>query len=127
MDDYMERSLSQIKRARSLATFLPNGALSFGSTDLAGTGVLAYGSYLRFLQSGRDQIADALKRRWDMPPNEGTALVQEVIEEVNRRQYQAEPLRESLLSAARPFITLAVWALVLALLALYRSQRYDVT
>ncbi len=125
-DDYLARKSYQISVAKFLASLSPAGALMFGSSDLAGTGASAYFSYLTFLRSGRDMMNDALRRRWDLPPQEGGALVQETIKKVFSRQQQPEPLLESLTSAAMAFTSMIIWASVFAFMTFLRFERYDV-
>jgi ABC-type transport system involved in multi-copper enzyme maturation permease subunit len=125
-DDYMARTLNQIDRAQGFAIPLPPGALSIGSSDLAGTGVLAFQMYFDYLKSGRDMIVEALKLRWDMLPHEGAKLVRSITEEVASRQYQPEPLSATLRSAMKAGVSMLLWIFLLGLAALWRVERYDV-
>jgi ABC-type transport system involved in multi-copper enzyme maturation permease subunit len=125
-DSYLASKKTQLYRAQLFATFSPASALAFGASDLAGTGVSAYSSYLEFFRSGRDTILDALKRRLDLPFQEGTKLVQETREVVANKQRQPESLGSSLRSAALSIISLLGWAILFGSMAYWRFERYDV-
>jgi ABC-2 type transport system permease protein len=126
-DEYIDGKLRQIEQAKRLAVFSPAGAITFGASDLAGTGASAYRAYLEFLRSGRDRVVDALKQQWDLSPREGAALVSETLESVSAMQQRREPLRSSLLSAAPALVSLLVWTVILGTAAFKRFERYDVS
>jgi ABC-type transport system involved in multi-copper enzyme maturation permease subunit len=125
-DDYLASKKAQIYQARLLATLSPSGALTFGLSDLAGTGVSAYSSYLELLRSGRDTMMDALKRRLDLPPQAGAKLVQDARDMIDSRQRDAEPLGASFRSAVISITSLLAWAVLFGLAAYWRFERYDV-
>jgi hypothetical protein len=125
-DDYLASKKTQIYRARLLATLSPSGALAFGLSDLAGTGISAYSSYLDLLRSGRDTMQDAHNRRLDLPPQAGAKLVQEARDMIDSRQRRSEPLGASLRSAAISIASLLAWAVLFGLATYWRFERYDV-
>jgi ABC-type transport system involved in multi-copper enzyme maturation permease subunit len=125
-DSYLTSKRDQNRRARLFAALTPAGALTFGLSDLASTGVDAYNSYLELFRSSRDVMLDALKRRIDLPPQEGNKLVQEASEIVDNRQRRAEPLESGLQSSALPFASLLAWAAFFGLMACWLFKRYDV-
>lgn len=125
-DDYIARKWEQIDKARDLAILSPAGALSFGASDLAGTGADAYKSYLYLLREGRDSMLDALERRWDLPPEEGTRLYRETLADVTSRQRTPEPLSASLRSASAVTVSLLAWLAVFVIATHWRFQRYDI-
>lgn len=125
-DNYLASKKDQNRRARLFAALTPTGALTFGLSDLAGTGVDAYNSYLELFRSSRDLMLDALKRRLDLPPQAGNKLVQEAGEIVDNRQRRAEPLGSGLQSCAISIASLLAWAALFGLVASWLFKRYDV-
>jgi ABC-type transport system involved in multi-copper enzyme maturation permease subunit len=125
-DSYLASKEAQLRRAQLFAALSPASALAFGSSDLAGTGVSAYRSYLEFFRSERDTIVDALKRRLDLPFQEGTRLVQGAREAVAGGRRPAVSLGSSLRAAAISIISLLAWAVVFGWMAYWRFERYDV-
>jgi ABC-type transport system involved in multi-copper enzyme maturation permease subunit len=125
-DDYLASKKTHIYQARLLSTLSPSGALTFGLSDLAGTGISAYSSYLDLLRSGRDTMLDALKRRLDLPPQAGAKLVQEAREMIDNRQRHAEQLGAGFCSAVLSIASLLAWAVLFGLAAYWRFERYDV-
>jgi ABC-type transport system involved in multi-copper enzyme maturation permease subunit len=125
-DNYLAGKKNQNRRARLFASLSPTGALTFGLSDLAGTGVDAYSSYLDLLRSGRDVMLDALKQRLGLPLQAGDKLVQEALETVANKQRRAEPLGAGLRSSVIPIISLLAWAGFFGLAACWRFERYDV-
>jgi hypothetical protein len=125
-DSYLASKKDQNRRAKLFAALTPAGALTFGLSDLAGTGVDAYNSYLELFRSSRDVMLDALKRRLDLPPQAGNKLVQEASQMVDNRQRRAEPLGSGLRSSALPIASLLAWAALFGLLACWLFKRYDV-
>jgi ABC-type transport system involved in multi-copper enzyme maturation permease subunit len=125
-DDFIASKLRQMDRAHNLAVIFPVGALGFGLSDVAGTGRSAYKSYMEFLKDGRDQVLDAFKHRYELPGQEGARLRREVASAVESRRLQAEPLSNSLTSAAPSVLSLFTWALLLSSMSYWRFQRYDV-
>lgn len=125
-DEYLVRKWSQIDHAQRLASLSPAGALAFGSSDLAGTGRSAYRAYLEFLRSGRDLMVDALRRRWDLPPQEGGKLLRETELIIRSHKRQPEPLLHSVRSALPAIASLGVWMSLFGLAAYWRFERYDV-
>jgi ABC-2 type transport system permease protein len=125
-DNYLAGKKNQNRQARLFASLSPAGALTFGLSDLASTGVDAYSSYLDMLRSGRDVMLDALKQRLGLPLQAGDKLVQEALETVANKQRRAEPLRIGLRSSVIPIISLLAWAVFFGLAACWRFKRYDV-
>jgi ABC-type transport system involved in multi-copper enzyme maturation permease subunit len=125
-DNFLESKKHQNHQAQRFAALSPTGALAFGLSDLAGTGVSAYHSYLELFRSGRDIALDALKRRLDLPTQAGDKLVQETREMIANRQRRTELLGDSLRSAVISITSLLVWAVFFNLAACWRFRRYDV-
>jgi ABC-2 type transport system permease protein len=125
-DDYLESKTRQNYQARLFTSLSPAGALAFGLSDVAGTGVGANSSYLEFFRSGQDAMLDALKRRLDLPPREGDKLVEAARDMVAHRQRLREPLAASLRSTAIPITSLLVWATLFGVASCWRFKRYDV-
>jgi ABC-type transport system involved in multi-copper enzyme maturation permease subunit len=125
-DNYIASKKDQNRRARLFATLSPAGAVTFGLSDLAGTGMDAYNSYLDLLRSSRDVMLDALKRSLNLSRQEGDKLMQEAIETAVHRQRRAEPLGASLRSSIIPITSLLAWAVIFGLAACWRFKRYDV-
>jgi hypothetical protein len=86
----------------------------------------AYNSYLEVFLSGRDVLIDALKRRFDLPPEEGNKLVQETEELITKMQRRTEPLAAGLRSSVTSITSLLAWAVFSGLSACWRFKRYDV-
>jgi ABC-2 type transport system permease protein len=125
-DNYLVSKKDQNRRARLFAALSPAGALTFGLSDLAGTGVNAYNSYLDLFRSSQDVMLDTLKRSLDLSRQEGDKLMQEARETVANRQRRAESLGVSLRSSVIPISTLLAWAVFFGLAACWRFERYDV-
>jgi len=125
-DNYLAGKKEQNRQARLFASLSPAGALTFGLSDLAGTGVDAYSSNLDLLRFGRDVMLDALKQRLGLPIQAGDKLVQEAIVTVANMQRRAEPLRAGFHSSIISIISLLVWAAFFGLAACWRFKRYDV-
>jgi len=127
MDGYMDRKLTQLFRAQLLAVLSPAGALSFGHSNLAGTGTGDYMAYLEMYRSERDRMIDALQRRWDLPQKEGNKLVQEALEGVAGLQRNSNSLRASLWSSMGSFASLGIWGMVFAFATHRQFRKYDVS
>jgi len=125
-DQYLASKKNQNRKARLFAALSPAGALTFGLSDLASTGVDAYNSYLELFRSGRDVMLDAFKQRLNLPPQAGDKLVQEASEMVAKRQRRTEPLGAGLRSSVIPIISLLAWAALFGLAACWRFKKYDV-
>jgi len=125
-DDYIASKNNQNRWARLLADLSPAGALTFGASDLAGTGVDAYNSYLELFRSSRDVILEALKRSLDLPSQEGSKIMQEARGTVANRRRLTEPLGACLRSSVISFSSLLAWAAFFGLAARWRFERYDV-
>ena len=125
-DNYLMMKQEEIIQARRFALFSPAGSLSFGVSDLTGTGATAYLSYLESLRANRDILIDALIRRWDLPPSSGSKLYAEAVKEIESRQRQSELLEASASAAGAAFVSLTVWALLLAAAFYRRLTNYDV-
>jgi ABC-type transport system involved in multi-copper enzyme maturation permease subunit len=125
-DDYFDRLWGQISHARTWSIVSPAGSLAFASSDLAGTGAFDYLLYLNYLRAGRDTITDAMGRRWDLPRVEGDKLWRDTLEQVASRERQSQSLGGSLRSASWMIASLAGWAVLLAIMAGRRFERYDV-
>jgi hypothetical protein len=125
-DEYLARKLTQLEYARLLASLSPAGALVFGLSDVAGTGVSAYRSYLSLFRAGRDLFLDAYKRRWDLPAEEGGRLVREAEKEVASLRRRPEPIVRGVRAAAPAIASLVLWLSLLGLAACWRFERYDV-
>ena len=125
-DNYLVSKKYQNRRARLFAALSPAGALTFGSSDLAGTGVNAYNSYLDLFRSSQDVMLDALKRSLDLSRQEGDKLLQEARETVAKRQRRTESLGVSLRSSVIPISSLLAWSVFFGLAAYWRFERYDV-
>jgi ABC-2 type transport system permease protein len=125
-DNYLVSKKDQNRRARLFAALSPAGALTFGSSDLAGTGVNAYNSYLDLFRSSQDVMLDALKRSLDRSRQEGDKLLQEARETVAKRQRRAESLGVSLRSSVISISSLLAWSVFFGLAAYWRFERYDV-
>jgi ABC-type transport system involved in multi-copper enzyme maturation permease subunit len=124
-DEYLMGKINQLRRARLFASVSPAGALVFGISDLANTGVNDFEEYLELFRSGQLSMTDALKRRLDLSPQAGRKLVQEVIKDVNNRQRADKTPITSYLSASLPMASLAVWAAFFGLAAAWRFKQYD--
>jgi ABC-type transport system involved in multi-copper enzyme maturation permease subunit len=125
-DHYLASKNDQNRRARLFAALSPAGALAFGSSDLAGTGMDAYNSYLELFRSSRDVMLDALKRSMDLSRQEGDKLLQEAIEKVANSRRRAEPLGAGFRSSIIPITSLIAWAIFFGLASCWRFERYDV-
>ena len=125
-DHYLASKKNQNRQARLFAALSPAGALTFGLSDLASTGVDAYNSYLELFRSGRDIMLDAFKQRLHLSPQAGDKLVQEASEIVANRQRRTEPLGAGLRSSIIPVISLLAWAALFGLAACWRFKKYDV-
>jgi ABC-2 type transport system permease protein len=125
-DNFLTSKKEQNYQAKLLSALSPAGALTFGLSDLAGTGVSAYNSYLELFRSGRDVMLNAFKRRLDLPPQEGNKLVQEADEMVTNMQRRTELPGAGLRSSAIPITSLLAWAILCGLAAYRRFERYDV-
>jgi ABC-type transport system involved in multi-copper enzyme maturation permease subunit len=125
-DNYLASKKDQNCRARLFAALSPAGALTFGSSDLASTGVDAYNSYLELIRSGRDVMLDALERRLDVPFQTGDKLMREARERVDNMQRRTEPLGASFRSSIISFSSLLAWAVFFGLAVCWRFKRYDV-
>jgi ABC-type transport system involved in multi-copper enzyme maturation permease subunit len=125
-DNYLASKKDQNRRARLLAALSPAGALTFELSDLAGTGVDAYNSYLELFRSDRDVMLDALKRSLDLSRQEGDKLMQEARETVANRQRGAEPPGAGLRSSIISISSLLAWAVFFGLAACWRFERHDV-
>ena len=125
-DNYLASKKNQNSLARSLAALSPAGALTFGSSDLASTGVDAYNSYLELFRSSRDVMIGALKRGLELSPQEGSKFIQEAVETIANRQRRTEPLGASLRSSIMSVVSLTAWAVFFGLAACWRFNRYDV-
>jgi ABC-type transport system involved in multi-copper enzyme maturation permease subunit len=126
MDIYLASKADQNRRAKIFAALSPAGALTFGLSDLAGTGVDAYNSYLELFRSSRDVMIDALKQSLDLPPQAGDKLVQEARESVANRQRRTGPLEADLRSSIISIASLLSWTAFFWLAACWRFKRYDV-
>jgi ABC-type transport system involved in multi-copper enzyme maturation permease subunit len=125
-DDYIKAIWSQVDRARDFGILSPAGALSFGSSDVAGTGTVDYRLYTELLQSGRDTMINTLKQRWELPPGEGAKLVQEARKEIASRQYQPQPLSAGLRDFSQAVASLLAWIIFFGWATYKRVERYDV-
>lgn len=125
-DNYLAGKKDQNRKARLFASLSPAGALTFGLSDLAGTGVDAYSSYLDMLRSGRDIMLDALKQRLGLSSQAGDKVVQQALETVANKRRSAEPLGAGLHSSIISIISLLAWAVFFGLAACWRFKRYDV-
>jgi len=125
-DDYLASKNDQNRRARLFAALSPAGAWTFGASDLAGTGMDAYNSYLELFRSSRDTMLDALKRGMDLSNQEGDKLLKEAIEKVADARRRSEPLGASLHSSMIPITSMLAWALFFGLASCWRFERYDV-
>jgi len=125
-DNYLSGKKDQNRRARLFTVLSPAGALTFGSSDLAGTGVGTYNSYLELFRSNQDVMIDALKRSLYLSHQEGDNLIKEAREKVISRQRSAEPLGASFRSSIIPISSLFAWAIFFGLAAFWRFERYDV-
>jgi ABC-type transport system involved in multi-copper enzyme maturation permease subunit len=125
-DEYLASKKDQNRQARLFAALSPAGALTFGLSDIAGTGVDAYNSYLDLFRSSRDVMLDAFKRRLDLPLQAGDKLVQEANELVANNQRRPEPLETGLRSSVISIVSLLAWAALFGLAACWRVKKYDV-
>jgi ABC-type transport system involved in multi-copper enzyme maturation permease subunit len=125
-DNYLASKKDQNRRARLLAALSPAGALTFGLSDLAGTGVEAYNSYMELFSSGRDTMIDALKRSLDLPVQAGDKSMQEARETVANMRRRTEPPGAGLRSSIVSITSLLAWAVFFGLAAYWRFKRYDV-
>lgn len=125
-DYYIASIKNQNRRARLLAALSPAGALTFGASDIAGTGVDAYNSYLDLFRSDQDVMVDTLKRTIFLSRDEGSKLLQEARETIADRRRRAEPPRVGLRSSIIHISSLLAWAVFFGLAACWRFQRYDV-
>jgi ABC-2 type transport system permease protein len=124
-DNYLASKKDQNSLARLLAAFSPAGALTFGSSDIASTGVDAYNSYLELFRSSRDIMIDTFKRSLDQSPQEEGKLVQVALETIASKQRRAESVGASLRSSVISISSLLVWAIFFGLAACWRFERYD--
>jgi len=125
-DNYLKSKKDQNRRARLFSALSPAGALTFGSSDLAGTGVDAYNSYLELFRSRRDVMIDALKRSLDLTPQAGDKLTQEARQTIANKERRTETLGASLRSSIISVTSLLAWAVFFGLAACWRFKRYDV-
>jgi ABC-type transport system involved in multi-copper enzyme maturation permease subunit len=125
-DNYLASKKDQNRQARLFSALSPAGALAFGLSDLASTGVDAYNSYLELFRSSRDVMIDALKRGLELPPQSGDKLAQEVREAAANRQRRTEPLGVGLRSSIIHITSMLAWAVFFGLAADWRLKRYDV-
>ena len=125
-EDYVTRKIRQTEQARSLALISPSGALTFGLSDLAGTGTGAFASYLEFLRSGQVKMIEAMERRLDLPPEGGAKLIQDTVKQLNARQRQSVPALAGLRLALPAICSLVLWMVGLGLAACWCFHRYDV-
>jgi ABC-type transport system involved in multi-copper enzyme maturation permease subunit len=123
---YLASKKDQNRLARLFSTLSPAGALTFGSSDLAGTGVTTYNSYLDLLRSSRDVMLDAIKQSLALSRQEGDKLMQEARERAADLQRRTEPLGASLRSSVIPISSLLAWAIFFGLAACWRFELYDV-
>src|SRR5262245_215798 len=125
-DNYFASKMNQNRRARLFSALSPAGALTFGSSDLAGTGVDAFNSYLELFRSSRDVMINALKRSLDLTPQAGDKLMQETRQTIANNQRRTGPLGASLRSSILSVISLLTWAVFFGFVACWQFKRYDV-
>jgi len=125
-DYYLAGKMNQNRRARLLAALSPAGAMAFGLSDLAGTGVDTHNSYLELFRSNQDVMVNALNRRIYLSRQEGDKILQEAREKVAVTRLRAEPLGSSFRSSIIPISSLLAWAIFFGVAACWRFERYDV-
>ncbi len=125
-NNYLASKKAQNHQARLFAAVSPAGALTFGLSDLAGTGVDAYDSYLELFRLERDLLIEALESRSAHSAQEGDKLVQQANEVIATRRRQTEPLGSGLRSSIIAICSLTAWALLFGLAVGWRFKRYDV-
>jgi hypothetical protein len=125
-DDYLASKKNQNRLARLFASLSPAGALTFGASDIAGTGVDAYNSYLDLFRSDQDVMVDTLKRTIFLSREEGSKLMQEARETIADRRRRVESLGAGLRSSVISISSLFAWAVFFGLAACWRFERYDV-
>lgn len=125
-DDYMSRNWSQVRNARVLASLSPAGALTFGLSDMAGTGANSFRQYLSLVQSGRDRIIEAQRRASEISPAEARQLVRDAFESASSMQREPEPLWASMRTASPAAFSMIFWAGIFAFASFKRINKYDV-
>jgi ABC-type transport system involved in multi-copper enzyme maturation permease subunit len=124
-DNYLTGKKEQNHRARLFAALSPTGALTFGLSDLAGTGVDTHNSYLELFRSNQDVMIDALKRSMYLSPQEGDKVLQEARKKVADSQQRVEPLELNFHTSIIPIFSLLVWAIFFGMASCWRFERYD--
>jgi ABC-type transport system involved in multi-copper enzyme maturation permease subunit len=125
-DNYLAGKKNQNDRARLFASLSPTGALTFGASDLAGTGVDAHNSYMELFRSNQDVMIDALNRSIYLSQKDANELLQEAREKVANTERLAEPLGAIFRSSIIPISSLLVWAIFFGMASCWRFERYDV-
>lgn len=141
-DDYIARKLGRDQMARILARMSPVSSFTYAMTDLAGTGVSEYQSYIEKLQRVRDrqiQLADEKQTSISIrisTPEERAAASKKLEEFFNRSKQLELELRDSLLQPRSPvqairdalpdLVLLISWAGLLIIGAALIFDRADV-
>jgi ABC-type transport system involved in multi-copper enzyme maturation permease subunit len=125
LDDYISASLNHVRICHRVSLFLPSGALSFGTADLAGTGTLTYRWYLSFLMQQRNEIIAAMTRRVAAPEGENPG-VKAMITGLSSERFRPYSFSACTRSVAVSALFLLAWIGASAAGAFWRMQVYDV-
>ncbi|GEM_PF-1240871 len=141
-NDYISRKLDRDRLARRLARLSPAGAFSYGVTDLAGTGLGEFQSYIIKLQRGRDrqiELADEKQNTISLSisteeeqkrANEKLAEFFEKAKQLNRDLYESLVVmrspQEAITDALPDLAALAAWSALMLLMAAAAFNRADV-
>jgi ABC-type transport system involved in multi-copper enzyme maturation permease subunit len=125
MDDYFSRMSQQVRDAKLFTSLSPAGAVTFGMTDLAGTGSDAYEAFNYSLRAGRNEAISNYKRRFgnrDAAAGGYSASTRGPSLPLMR----PGTIVSALLSAVPCIMSLLLWLSLSAAAAYLRFERYDV-
>ncbi len=141
-NDHIARKLDRDRLARTLARFSPAGAFSYAVTDLAGTGLGEFQSYIGKLQRGRDrqiELADEKQNTISInianeaeqkKANEKLAEFFEKAKQLNRDLYESLVVmrspQEAIGDALPDLAALAAWSALMLMMAALAFNRADV-
>lgn len=124
MDDYFARLSRQVETAKWLTALSPAGAVTFGITDLAGTGADTYETFYESLRAGRNQAISNYKKRLNSGPDTGRHGGEAISPATPQRT--SSTVVTGLLSAAPCIMSLLLWLSLSMVGAYLRFERYDV-
>jgi ABC-type transport system involved in multi-copper enzyme maturation permease subunit len=123
---FLEQKRRQAVESSRLAPLSPAVALSFGLSEIAGTGIHLYGSYLDLLGASHRRLLEAMEYRETLPPDVAAQYWSQTLEEVSSRQVRQEPTVVNLRSSSIFILSMVGWLAAFALTAYYRFRRYNV-